>query len=157
MRAAALLLALAAVPAAAQDADRGRLLYETQCGTCHYERVHQRPRERAKVQSLAQLRDEVYLRAGQTGRPFTLQDLSDLVAYLDRSYYGFAVKPAAGHELIYGAELMTPAEREQYRRDLAAAGEGKGSGLREQHRQRMRTRAKQRGVQLEDPEGTVRR
>jgi hypothetical protein len=157
VRAAALLLALVGASAAAQDADRGRLLYETQCVSCHYERVHQRPRERAKVQSLAQLRDEVYLRAGQTGRPFTLQDLSDLVAFLDRSYYGFAVKPAAGHELIYGAELMTPQEREQYRRELSVAGRGGEAKVRERHRQRMRARAQQRGVQLEDPEGTVRR
>jgi len=93
MRAAALLLLLASAGAAAQDADRGRMLYETQCSGCHYERVHQRPRERAKVKNLEQLRDEVYRRAGQTGRPFTLEDLSDLVAYLDRSYYGFTVKP----------------------------------------------------------------
>jgi len=93
VRAAALVLSLACASAAAQDADRGRMLYETQCSGCHYERVHQRPRERAKVKSLAELRDEVYLRAGQTGRPFTLEDLSDLVAYLDQSYYGFTVKP----------------------------------------------------------------
>jgi hypothetical protein len=157
MRAAALALSLACASAVAQDADRGRLLYETQCGSCHYERVHQRPRERAKVKNLDQLRDEVYLRAGQTGRPFTREDLSDLVAYLDRSYYGFAVQPQGGHELIYGAELMTSQEREQYRRELSAAGAGGEAKVRAQHRQRMRARAKQRGVQLEDPEGTVRR
>ena len=87
--AAVLALACAAVPAAAQDANRGKLLYETHCGGCHYERVHQRPRERLSVQSLAALRDEVYLRAGQTQRPFTLQDLEDLVAYLNRDFYKF--------------------------------------------------------------------
>jgi hypothetical protein len=157
MRAAALLVLFTCVSAAAQDADRGRMLYETQCGSCHYERVHQRPRERAKVKNLDQLRDEVYLRAGQTGRPFTREDLSDLVAYLDRSYYGFAVRPQGGRELIYGAELMTPKEREQYRRDLSKAGAAGEAKVREQHRQRMRARAKQRGVQLEDPDGTVRR
>jgi len=85
--AAVLALAVVALPAAAQDANRGKLLYETHCGGCHYERVHQRPRERLTVQSLAALRDEVYLRAGQTKRPFTLQDLEDLVAYLNRDYY----------------------------------------------------------------------
>jgi len=150
-------LAFVALPAGAQDADRGRLLYETQCGSCHYERVHQRPRERSGVKSLEDLRDEVYRRAGQTGRPYTLQDLGDIVAYLDQSYYGFAVRPAGAHELIYGAELMTPEEREQYRQALAAAGPGGEAKEREQHRQRMRSRAKQRGVQLEDPAGTVRR
>jgi len=84
-----LALALAAAPAMAQDAERGRLLYETHCVGCHYDRVHQRPRERLAVQNLADLRDEVYRRAGQSGRPFTLQDLSDLVAYLNRDFYKF--------------------------------------------------------------------
>jgi len=86
---AVLALALAAAPAMAQDAERGRLLYETHCVGCHYVRVHQRPRERLSVQNLAGLRDEVYRRAGQSGRPFTLQDLSDLVAYLNRDFYKF--------------------------------------------------------------------
>lgn len=85
----ALALAFVAVPAAAQDANRGKLLYETHCGGCHYERVHERPRERLTVKSLAALRDEVYLRAGQTKRPYTLQDLEDLVAYLNRDFYKF--------------------------------------------------------------------
>jgi hypothetical protein len=152
-----LALALVVAPATAQDADRGRLLYETHCGGCHYERVHQRPREHSSVKSLADLRDQVYQRAGQTGRPFTLQDLGDIVAYLDRSYYGFAARPAGAHELIYGAELMTSEEREQYRQALSAAGRGGEAKVREQHRQRMRTRARERGVRLEEPEGTVSR
>jgi len=88
-RASVLALAFAVAPAAAQDADRGRLLYETHCGGCHYERVHQRPREHSSVKSLADLRDQVYLRAGQTKRPYTLQDLEDLVAYLNRDFYKF--------------------------------------------------------------------
>jgi mono/diheme cytochrome c family protein len=82
-----LTLAFVSLPAAAQDAERGKLVYETQCGGCHYERVHQRDRSRSSVATLADLRDEVVLRAGQTGRPFTLEDLEDVAEYLNRSYY----------------------------------------------------------------------
>ena len=82
-----LALAFVSLPAAAQDAERGKLVYETQCGGCHYERVHQRERSKSRVQTLADLRDQVVLRAGQTGRPFTLEDLEDVAEDLNRSYY----------------------------------------------------------------------
>ena len=87
----AIALALAAGQAAAQapDATRGKTLYETHCGGCHYERLHQRPRERSIVHSLADLRLEVANRAKLTGRPFTLQDLDDIAEYLNRSHYQF--------------------------------------------------------------------
>lgn len=79
--------ALIALPAAAQDPERGKLLYETHCGGCHYERVHERDRGRSSVATLADLRDEVARRAAQTGRPFTLEDLEDVAEYLNRSHY----------------------------------------------------------------------
>jgi mono/diheme cytochrome c family protein len=82
-----LLLALVGLPAAAQDAARGKLLYELHCGGCHYERVHERDRKKTVVHSLADLRDQVARRAAQTGRPFTLEDLGDMVEYLNRSHY----------------------------------------------------------------------
>lgn len=81
------LLAFVSLPAAAQDAGRGKLLYETHCGGCHYERVHQRAREKSLVQSLSDLRDQVSRRAAFTGRPFTLTDLEDIAEYLNRSHY----------------------------------------------------------------------
>ena len=87
MKRLALLIAFVSLPAAAQDPDRGKLVYETQCGGCHYERVHQRERSKSRVHTLSDLRDEVVLRAGQTGRPFTLEDLEDVAEYLNRSYY----------------------------------------------------------------------
>ena len=85
-----IVLALGAVTAHAQDARRGRQLYETHCLTCHYERVHERAPSRSTVHSLEDLRDEVKLRAGLTGQPFTQEDLDDIVAYLDQSHYNFA-------------------------------------------------------------------
>jgi len=82
-------LAVAAAGAQAQDARRGRQVYETQCLSCHYERVHERAPERSSVHSLEELRKEVALRAGLTGRPFTQEDLDDITAYLDQSHYRF--------------------------------------------------------------------
>ena len=152
-----LALAFVSLPAAAQEAGRGKLLYETQCGGCHYERVHQRAPGRSSVQTLADLRDEVARRAAQTGRPFTLDDLADMAEYLNQTHYRFGMGPKSSRELIYGAELMSAREREAYRRDMAAAGEAGQARVREQHRQRIRARAKERGVELAEPAGTVRR
>ena len=83
------LLATAALPAQAQDARRGRQIYEIHCLGCHYEHVHERAPERSTVHSLKELRIETALRAGLTGVRFTREDLADVVAYLDQSHYHF--------------------------------------------------------------------
>jgi mono/diheme cytochrome c family protein len=87
MNRVALLLCLLSLPAAAQNPARGKLLYETHCGGCHYQRVHQRDRDKSLVKSLSGLRDMVARRAAQTGRPFTLEDLEDIAEYLNGTYY----------------------------------------------------------------------
>jgi hypothetical protein len=81
------------IPAAAwgQDAAPGRLLYETHCGGCHYERVHQRIR--SDVKGLADLRDTVARWAAQTKRQFTLDELESVVQYLNESHYRFGLPP----------------------------------------------------------------
>jgi len=71
----------------AQDLERGKLLYDTHCNECHYERVHKRDRAKSDVSTLAQLRVEVARRAADTKRPFTVEDLDDIAEYLNRSYY----------------------------------------------------------------------
>lgn len=83
----ALLPLLAAHPAAAQDAARGRQLYETHCSDCHYQRVHQRERDKSLVRSMEDLRGQVARWAPQTRRPLSSQDLADIVDYLNGSYY----------------------------------------------------------------------
>ena len=85
-----LVLLAAALPAQAQDARRGRQLYETLCLSCHYEHVHERAPERSEVHSLNELRKETTLRAELTGIRFTREDIEDVVAYLDQSHYHFA-------------------------------------------------------------------
>ena len=92
MRRASLALAFFFVASAsAQDAARGRMLYETHCGGCHYERVHDRLRP--AVKDLAELRDMVARWAPQTKRPFTLDELEDIVQYLNESHYRFGLPP----------------------------------------------------------------
>jgi hypothetical protein len=63
---------------------------------------------------------------------------------------------AADPEYIYGAELMTPQERQRYRRDLRDAPSPEAqSKVRERHRAQIRERARKRGVELVEPGGTV--
>ena len=53
------------------------------------------------------------------------------------------------HELIYGAQIMTPQEREAYRARLRAAKtEAERRLLRTEHRERMAVRAREQGVNL---------
>ena len=92
MRSASLLLLLFPLAAAAQDSDRGRLLYETHCGGCHYERVHQRIK--SDVKDIGDLRDTVARWVSQSKRNFTLDELEDVVAYLNESHYRFGLGPA---------------------------------------------------------------
>ena len=79
------------LPAWAQDVQRGRLLYETHCGACHYERLHDR--KHTIIRQLADLRDEVGRWAPQTGRQFTLDEREEMVQYLNESHYRFGLAP----------------------------------------------------------------
>lgn len=140
------LLALA-LPVQAQDLQRGRLLYETHCAACHGEKLHER--DKTIVKSMADLRDQVARWAKQTKRAFTLDELEDIALYLNQSHY----RLQAARELIYGAELMSARERKQYRQDVASGGDA----VRARHRERIRERARSRGVDLAEPAGTLRR
>ena len=91
MRPVSLLVLLFPLAAAAQDAATGRTLYETHCGGCHYERVHQRIR--SDVRDLADLRDTVARWAAQTKRTYTLDELENIVQYLNESHYRFGLAP----------------------------------------------------------------
>jgi mono/diheme cytochrome c family protein len=91
MRCVSLFLLLFPVAAAAQDAEHGRLLYQTYCGGCHYERVHDRLR--SEVKDLSDLRDMVARWAPQTKRSFTLDEREDIAQYLNESHYRFGLPP----------------------------------------------------------------
>ena len=87
MRVAIVLALMLVAPAWAQDAQRGKSLYDVHCLACHYERIHKRDPSRSLVRTLAQLRVEVAQRAAQSGQRFTLEDLDDIAEYLNRTHY----------------------------------------------------------------------
>jgi mono/diheme cytochrome c family protein len=87
MKTAFFLLLMLSLPAWAQDAQRGKALYETHCLACHYERIHKRVPARSLVRTIPQLRLEVAQRAAFTGQRFTLEDLDDIAEYLNRTHY----------------------------------------------------------------------
>ncbi|ERJ40918.1 hypothetical protein QZM64_34650 [Burkholderia cepacia] len=65
-------------------------------------------------------------------------------------------QPAAGPAvesggMIYGSQLMTPAERTEYRtRMLAAASDAEREKIRAEHHAEMQKRAKARGIKIPD-------
>lgn len=79
-----------ALPAGAQNPDRGRGLYENHCLDCHYERIHRRDPARSLVRSYAGLQAEVARRAELTRHRYSVADLDDIAEYLNRSHYRFA-------------------------------------------------------------------
>ena len=87
--AAVIFCAAAGSPASAQDPKRGQALYELNCLTCHYERIHKREPSKSLVRTEAQLRVEVANRAALTRQRFTIEDLDDIAEYLNRSHYKF--------------------------------------------------------------------
>jgi hypothetical protein len=91
MRLASLLVLMLPLGAMAQDAAEGRQLYETYCGGCHYERVHDRLR--TEVKDLADLRDMVARWAPQTKRRYTPAELENIAQYLNESHYRFGLPP----------------------------------------------------------------
>ena len=94
MRLASLLLALVPLCAMAQDdaVERGRQLYQTYCGSCHFERIHDE-RLRPAVRDLSELRDMVAQWAPHSKRSYTLDELEDIVQYLNHSHYRFGLAP----------------------------------------------------------------
>jgi len=88
-RLAATLICAAAMPAFAQAPDRGQALYELNCLTCHYERIHKRDPSRSTVRNLTQLRVEVAERAALTRQRLSVADLDEIAEYLNRTHYRF--------------------------------------------------------------------
>jgi mono/diheme cytochrome c family protein len=90
LAAAAVLLVAGTV--SAQDAERGRLLYETHCDACHVERLHER--KRSAVDSIETLRLQVERWTKETRRAFSAAEREDLVEYLATTHYRSRLVPA---------------------------------------------------------------
>lgn len=94
---AAMVLAVAAFPAmpvAAQDVERGRLLYETACNFCHSTQPHWR--EKRIVRSWDDLIAQVTRWQKQAGQKWTRDEIEAVANYLNQRYYKLQSTPVAG-------------------------------------------------------------
>lgn len=79
---------LASTPAqAAGDASQGKALYESNCFKCHDTTIHTRP-ERI-IFSKSALEKRVKFCDSNAGTHWNEQQLSDVVEYLNRTFYKF--------------------------------------------------------------------
>jgi mono/diheme cytochrome c family protein len=76
---------LLAGPAGATDPERGKLLHGTFCLGCHGDSVAKR--ENRVARSYAELRRQVARWQGNTGLKWEAQDVDDVAAYLNETYY----------------------------------------------------------------------
>ena len=90
--AAAGLLFVLSTPAFA-GAERGRLLYENHCISCHVSTVH--VREQRKSKSQAELRAWILRWSGELKLNWTEDELADVYQYLNNRYYKFPVATPA--------------------------------------------------------------
>lgn len=74
--------------AAPADSERGRLLYENHCRSCHESNVHIRQTQAAK--SLKALRAEVVRWQEALALHWSGEDVGDVAEYLNRAWYHYA-------------------------------------------------------------------
>lgn len=80
------------IPASA-GTERGRLLYENHCMSCHASIVH--VREQRKSKSQAELRARILRWSGELKLNWHDDELADVYQYLNNRYYKFPVETPA--------------------------------------------------------------
>jgi hypothetical protein len=83
-----ILLLLLYPMATSANPERGRLLYENHCRSCHESNVHIRQTQAAK--SLKALRAEVVRWQEALALQWNGEDVGDVAEYLNRTWYHFA-------------------------------------------------------------------
>lgn len=71
----------------AADRERGQLLYENHCTDCHESLVH--IRDNRKAGSLSALRAQIERWHETLELPWQSDDVGDVLAYLNRRFYGY--------------------------------------------------------------------
>jgi mono/diheme cytochrome c family protein len=91
---AVVLCAFLALPgtAAAADAQRGRVLYETGCNGCHDVSVHGRRKREAR--DFEAVRVWVRRWSANLRLKWTEDEVNDVAVHLNTAYYGFRCPPA---------------------------------------------------------------
>ena len=84
---------LGAAPVAQADGERGRLLYENHCQSCHASIVH--IREQSKAKSPADLRAWIQRWAGELKLTWSADEQADVYQYLNNRHYKFAAETPA--------------------------------------------------------------
>jgi len=80
-------LACAGFSAAAADAGRGKILYETRCSACHEISVHHRDARKAK--DFDALRAQVLRWSAEAGGAWSADEIDDVALYLNERFYRF--------------------------------------------------------------------
>jgi len=80
------------MPASA-DAERGRLLYENHCTSCHISTLH--VREQRKSKTPAEMRAWIVRWSGELKLNWSEDELADVYQYLNNRYYKFPVATPA--------------------------------------------------------------
>ena len=80
------------MPASA-DAERGRLLYENHCTSCHISTLH--VREQRKSKTPAEMRAWIVRWSGELKLNWREDELADVYRYLNNRYYKFPVETPA--------------------------------------------------------------
>jgi mono/diheme cytochrome c family protein len=89
---AAIVWAVALPVTAAGDVERGRILYESNCGSCHSESVHGRAKRVAR--EFEDVRNWVRRWSGNLKLGWTDDETEDVAVYLNSRYYKFACPPS---------------------------------------------------------------
>ena len=75
------------------DAERGRLLYENHCSSCHTSTVH--VREQRKSKSPVEVRAWILRWSGELKLNWREEELADVFRHLNNRYYKFPVETPA--------------------------------------------------------------
>lgn len=87
--AAAITILLSYSMSASAGTERGQLLYENHCMSCHVSTVH--IREQRKAKTPAELRAAIRRWSGELKIVWTEDELADVYQYLNNRYYKFPV------------------------------------------------------------------
>lgn len=78
-------------PFVAANSERGQVLYENHCRSCHENWVHTRTKRR--VASITELRQRVAGWSAHTGLMWTEEDIDDVTDYLSSHFYQLTDQP----------------------------------------------------------------